>query len=126
MNRIVYAVPAMETIALRRDLQYKIAEGEPLCADLYLPDNKAGAHPVVIFIHGAVPKGVKAKDMAPFVSWGQLVAASGMAAVTFNHRAEWANGFVAGSLARAATDLADVISFVQTKAQEFHLEPQRI
>lgn len=127
MKRIVYEVPGMEKISPRRDLVYKSADGEPLEADFYLPERDAGRpHPVVVFIHGAVPKGVKAKDMPPFVSWGQLIAASGMAAVTFNHRAEWANGFVPGSLARAAADLADLIAFVQKKAPEFNLDPQRI
>jgi dienelactone hydrolase len=126
-NRIVYEIPGMESITPRRDLVYKTADGEPLEADFYLPEKDAGRpHPVVIFIHGAVPKGVKAKGMAVFVSWGQLIAASGMAAVTFNHRAEWQNGFVEGSLAKAATDLADLIAFVHENAREFDLDPQRI
>lgn len=126
MNRIIYEIPGMDRVTPRRDLVYKTADGATLCADLYLPSNRGRPHPVVIFIHGAVPKGVKAKEMPPFISWGQLIAASGMAAVTFNHRAEWANGFVEGSLAKAATDLADLIAFVKKNAQEFNLDAARI
>jgi dienelactone hydrolase len=125
LKRIVYQVPGMENIAAHRDLKYKAADGEALEADLYLPQS-TGPHPVVILIHGALPKGVKAKGMPPFVSWGQLIAASGMAAVAFNHRAEWGNGFVAGTLVKAAADLDDLIRFIRSKAGEFHLNAGRI
>src|SRR5260370_27162410 len=104
-KRIVYSVPGMENILARKDLIYKNADGQSLTADVYLPaEDKRTSHPVVILIHGGVPPGGHPKDWGVFVSWGQLIGASGMAAGTFNHRLLWHNGFDASSLAAATQD----------------------
>jgi len=87
---IVYSTPGMDEVSPRSGLVYKTVSGEKLLADLYLPVGKPASapHPVVAFIHGAVPEAIvtKPKDWAAYVSWGKLIAASGMTAVTFNHR----------------------------------------
>jgi len=62
-KRIVYSVPGMENIPVRKDLTYKTADGESLTADVYLPaEDKPTSNPVVILIHGGVPPGVHPKD----------------------------------------------------------------
>ena len=110
-KRIVFSLPAMEGITPRANLIYKTAEDGPLLADLYLPPAATALSPVVIFIHGGVPDGIpsKPKDWGVFVSWGQLIAASQMAGVTFNHSMRWNNGFVPGSIEKATDDLAALI-----------------
>jgi acetyl esterase/lipase len=127
-KRIVYSVPGMERIAPRANLVYKSAAGKSLLADLYLPPDATAPAPIVIFIHGAIPEGIgiEAKDGGAFVSWGQLIAASGMAGVTFNHRMRWANGFASGSVAEAAEDLDGLIRFLRGQAPALGIDPGRI
>src|SRR5437016_3152042 len=72
---------------VRRDLVYKVADGRELSMDLYLPPAAAAPSPVVVMIHGGpVPPGTNAKDWGIFVSYGDLLAEAGLAAVTFGHR----------------------------------------
>src|ERR1700732_252641 len=112
-KRIVFSLPAMERIAPRANLIYKTAEDGPLHADLYLPPEAGAPTPVVIFIHGGIPEGMGMipKDWGMFVSWAQLMAASQMAGVAFNHRMRWNNGFVPGSVEKSADDLRDLIQY---------------
>ena len=125
-DRIVLSIPGMEQVACRKDLIYRTAGAEASKADLYLPAPTDRLPPVVIFIHGAFPPGVLAKDHGHFVSWSQLIAASGMAAVVFNHRLRWAGSYVPESLPEAAQDLSDVVGFLRTNAARFKIDADRI
>ena len=127
-KRIVYSILGMERIAARANLIYKTADSGSLLADLYLPPTATALSPIVIFIHGGIPDGLtpQPKDWGAFVSWGQLMAASGMAAVAFNHRMRWNNGFVPGSVAKAADDLRDLIRYLRDNASGLNVDPTRI
>ncbi len=124
-KRIVYSLPAMERIA-PRNLVYRDGPDGQQLADLYLPPGTNAASAVVIFIHGGMPEGVTAKDGGVFVSWGQLMAASGIAGVAFNHRLRWENGYVPASLANAAQDLQELMQFLRTKASTLNVDPERV
>jgi acetyl esterase/lipase len=127
-KRIVFSLPAMERIAPRANLIYKTADGGPLQADLYLPPGATSPSPIVIFIHGGMPEGmgIIPKDGGVFVSWAQLMAASQMAGVTFNHRMRWNNGFAPGSIEKAADDLADLIRYLRDNASGLRVDAERI
>ena len=45
--------------------------------------------PIVMLVHGGVPTSLPVKDMGAYRSWGRLIAAQGMVAVTFTHRLRW-------------------------------------
>jgi len=49
-----------------------------------------------------------------------------MAAVTFNHRLLWNNGFDASSLAAASQDLSDLLGFLRDKAGSLRIDSGRI
>jgi acetyl esterase/lipase len=119
--RIVLSVPGMDAVSARRDLVYKAAEGRPLHMDVYSPPGLARSRPAVILVHGGpIPK-VGAKNMGVFVSYGELLAASGFVAVAFDHR------FLApGRLADAGGDVADLVAHVRTTAPSLGLDPDRI
>jgi acetyl esterase/lipase len=127
---IVYAIPGMDEISPRRNLVYKTNGDEKLLADLYLPVAKHGqaAYPVVIFIHGAVPEGVKPKDWAAYMSWGRLLASSGIAAITFNLRlyGSWKGGYDSASVPIAATDVEDLVRYVRDNGVRLGVDPDRI
>jgi predicted esterase len=81
-----YSVPGAEKVAIRRDLQYRGAENASHLLDVYLPagNSPKGGHPSAILIHGSVTAKAHYKNTPQMVSWGRLLAASGVGAVTFN------------------------------------------
>ena len=91
-KRVVYSLPGMESIAPQRDL-FTSSDGKPLEMDLYLPrELRASPAPVVVLVEGYPDEGFnrmigcRFKEMGSTVSWAQLLAASGLAAVAYTNR----------------------------------------
>ena len=122
-KRIVYAIPAMEEAVVLKDITYKIVGDRELKLDVYYPPDYEGEArlPAVLFVHGDGPSDFlkDAKDWGCYVSWGQLVAASGFVAVTFNHRSSEA----LTRLYEAAGDVDDLISYIREHAGTLGIDP---
>jgi len=119
--RVVLSVPGMDAVSARRDLTYKTADGEPLHMDVYSPAGPPAPRAAVILIHGGPIPRTGAKNMGVFVSYGELLAASGFVALTFDHR------FLSPSrLADAGSDVADLIANVRANAGSLGVDPERI
>ena len=85
-KRIVYQVPGMDRVHVQKNLTSKDVAGQSLLLDVYIPAEPSPetGHPVVLLIHGGpVPPHTAVKDWGTFVSYGQLLAASGVAAAAF-------------------------------------------
>jgi hypothetical protein len=90
---VVYQIPGMDAVAVRRDVEYQGADGGALTLDVYYPpDATLGARlPAVVIVAGFPDPGFqrmmgcKFKDMGSSVSWGRLAAASGIVAVTYTN-----------------------------------------
>src|SRR5262245_25613661 len=88
---VVYTMPDMERVRVRRDETYRTTDEGALTMDLYYPpDAESGARtPAVVFVTGYADRGAqklfgcRLKDMASYVSWGRLAAASGMVGITY-------------------------------------------
>jgi dienelactone hydrolase len=121
---VVFEVDGMADVDVRSDLVYKTVGGRDLLFDLYRPRSCDRALPVVVFVHGDGPPEVlaDAKDWGQYTSWGRLVAASGLAGVTFNHRSTL--GGI--ELREAASDVDDLISRVREAADELGVDPNRL
>lgn len=131
-NRVVYAVPGMNAVEVHRDLVYRRREhpeGADLLMDVYLPPGLAAGEtrPGVLLVHGGpipadrMPLLHRIKSWGIFLSYGELLAASGLVAVTFGHR------FASlPEIATAQSDIAAAIDFVRGKAPDFHLDPDRL
>ena len=122
--RIVYRVPGMDQVEVRRNLVYRVVGEARLELDVYSPPAApAGARrPAVILVHGGpVPVGASAKNMGVFLSYGQLLAASGFTAVTFSHRF-----YGASALADAGGDVAAAVDYVRGHAEELGIDRDRI
>lgn len=122
-RRIVYTVEGMAEVAVRRDLTYKTADTGALGMDVYRPSDVApGVRlPVVVLVPGGPfdPR-MTPKDWGVFRSYGELLAASGFAAVTFNHR------FHGAARARdAASDLDDLLAHLRREAMDLGLDCER-
>jgi acetyl esterase/lipase len=119
--RIVFSVPGMDAVAVRRGLEYKRGDIEPLYMDLYSPAGPPALRPAVILIHGGPIPLIGARNMGVFQSYGELLAASGFVAVTFDHR------FLAPSrITDAAQDVSDLLTHVRVNAGTLGIDPQRL
>jgi acetyl esterase/lipase len=125
-KRVVYEVPGMEAVEVRRDLVYGQAEDGELRMDVYLPPGLKTdeRRPAVILVHGGpIPPEAWpwVKDWGIFRSYGEILAASGLVAVTFNHR------FLSlPDIGVSAANIAAALAFVRERAADFRLDPDRI
>jgi acetyl esterase/lipase len=121
-NRVVYEIPGMTDVSVNRDNVYKVADGQELMFDVYSPpdvDTLVNL-PAVIFVHGdGMPERLRgAREWGQYVSWGQLIGASGMRAVVANHRSS--QGHM--QMYNPCADVTDLITTVRNRAHEFGID----
>src|SRR5437764_11775600 len=93
-KRVVFTMPGVDAVTVRRDQVYRVTDADALTMDLYYPPgSKNGARtPAVVFVTGFSDDGAqktigcKQKDMGSYTSWAQLSAASGLVAITYTNR----------------------------------------
>jgi acetyl esterase/lipase len=123
-KRIVYSVPGMNAVEVRKNITYKTVAGESLKMDVYSSPGGKTSRPAIFFIHGGrVPRNLLTtpKDWGAFVSYGQLAAVSGFVGVTFNHRF-----YAWESLPDSQSDVNDAIAYLREHAVSFGVDKNRI
>lgn len=121
---IVYKVDGMDRVQVRRDQTYRDVGGASLRCDVYEPAGPAPktGWPVVVLIHGGpISLGAHPKDWAAYQSYGRLLGASGLAAITFNYRFETPD-----QLPDAASDVEAVLQYARAHAAEWKLDADRV
>jgi acetyl esterase/lipase len=124
--QIVYTLPGMDDVLVRKDIAYKSVDGESLMLDIYMPPGLApdARRPAVVFVHGDGPPEVlrQAKEWGQYRGWGRLAALSGLVGITFNHRSTegWTR------LPEVAGDVADLLAFVRRAAPDLGLDADRL
>jgi hypothetical protein len=121
-KRVVYRAPAAHAALIRRDVEYRDAGDGALTMDIYHPpDSKSEARiPAVIFVNGYPDPGIqkllgcKLKEMESYISWGQLTAASGLAAITYTTGKE------------PASDIHGLLQYVRQNAAGLGIDENRI
>ena len=80
-RRVLYDRPGIDAVRVRRDVPYRTPADSELTMDVYYPPDRTASDttPAVIFVSG-FPGLVK--RIGAFVSWAELMAASGLVAVT--------------------------------------------
>jgi dienelactone hydrolase len=120
---VVLRPPAGTAVDVHADLGYLVTGGRELPMDVYRPAGHEGAVPVVLLVHGeadpAVLRGVR--GWGQYTGWGRLLAAQGLAAVVFEHRAVQEAGIAAVD---AEVDAA--IAAVADRAGELGLDRGRL
>ena len=124
MTPVVYSVPGMEKVSVKSDLRYTAADNPHLLMDVYAPPGlaKGERRPAVLFIHGGAGAETRPKDWGIYISWGRLVAASGMVGVTFTHRL----GYPKPLLAEAAGDVEAAVNYVRANADSLGVDRDRV
>lgn len=125
-RRVVYKIPGMNNVRVKRDLAYKSVDGTQLKMDVYIPASASLSVrvPGVLFIHGGpVPSNYRPelKNWGQYLSYGELIAASGFVGVTFNHRY-----YDYSQLEQSADDVTDAIRYAQKQAELFSFDPDRM
>jgi acetyl esterase/lipase len=121
-RRIVYTVPGMERVKVQRGLAFRTVDGEDLHMDLYAPDEVPVRRPAVVFVHGGpIPRGSAPKDWGVFESYGELVAASGLIGITFNHRYH-----APADMPTAEADVRAAIEHVRANAGRLYVDENRL
>lgn len=115
----------MDRVQRQRDLVYKSLPSGTLLMDVYAPADAARhALPAVIMVHGdGPPDWLKdIKDWGQYVSWGELLAASGLVAITFNHRSTegWTR------ITEAASDVDDLVALLRARASRWSIDADRL
>ena len=90
-RRIVYRVEGMDRVTVTHDATYRAADDTMQAIDLYMPPDAAPdvRLPAVVIVTGYPDAGVKrifgryARDFGTNIAWARLIAASGLAAITY-------------------------------------------
>jgi acetyl esterase/lipase len=91
---VVYSIPGVDDVKVLRDIEYEAGGGDALKMDIYRPPGSGGdaRAPAVVIVAGFPDEGFEAKvgckfkEMGSSVSWARLLAASGVAAITYTNR----------------------------------------
>jgi len=121
-KKVVYQMPAAHAVTIRRDIEFRGADASALTMDIYYPTDINGSAriPAVIFVNGYSDPGAqkrigcKFKEMESYISWGQLTAASGLAAITYTTGKE------------PATDVYALLQYVRQNAAVLGIDENRV
>lgn len=113
MKRVLYSLPGVEAVTVRRE------EIGGLAVSLYYPPEFEGILPAVVIVAGYPDAGFRKvvgcsfQEMGSVVSWAELIAASGMVAVTYAYR-------------DPAADLRLLLAHLRRNAAELRIDENRI
>lgn len=121
---VVMTLPGVDKVQVTKDIRYAPGAPAHIAMDVYRPPGlKAGERRgAVIFIHGGGPPGAPMKEMGVYTSYGRLVAAQDLVAVTFTHRL----GYPKTMIREGAADVAAAAAYVRTHAAELNIDPDRL
>jgi hypothetical protein len=118
-RRAVYEIPGMDRVTVRKDVIYRTTDAGPLTMDVRAPAGADAPLPAVVLVLGYNDVGFEKvfgsrfKETAMVVSWAELIAASGMAAITYTNR-------------EPAADLEALLRHVRDHAEELGIDRERI
>jgi hypothetical protein len=118
---IVYKVPGMENVIINKNIEYFAGQGTSLTVDMYYPPafKFESNLPAVLVIFGYSNSATKKlvggilKDWSWYISWGKLIAASGMAALIYETDSP-------------EKDLDILLQFFQDRGDEFCIDKNRL
>jgi hypothetical protein len=121
LKRVVYEIPGMDIVRIQRDVEYGNTGAGALTMDLYHPSDARIDTPVpaVVLVAGYPDAGFERfvgcrfKEMASSVSWAQLMAASGLIAITYTNQ-------------EPASDFRALLRYVREHAAALGVDSKRV
>jgi hypothetical protein len=120
LKKVVYEIPGMESAVVRRDVPYGAAGAAAVTMDLYYPSGTASGAiwPAIVVVLGYPPRepnplGCAFKEMEWSVSWGRLIAASGIVAIFYTNR-------------NPEADLRTLLGHIRENAESLGIDRRRI
>lgn len=109
-----------QSVEVRTDVEYGVANGKRLLLDAYVPPERAGGgrRPAVILIHGG---GFRAGDKQSFEPEARKLATRGWVAFSVNYRLDEPVAFPA-----EVEDVQAAVRWVRSHADEFRVDADRI
>ena len=119
-KKVVYEIPGMASAVVRRNVPYGTAGEAAGTMDLYYPSAAASGAtwPATIVVLGYPPRepnplGCEFKEMEWSVSWGRLLAASGIVAIFYTNR-------------HPEADLGALLDHIREHAETLRIDRRRI
>ena len=111
-RRVHYDLPSMDAVEVQRDVAYTTPAEAELTMDVYSPPARAASDrsPAVVLVSG-FPGAVK--RIGSFVSWAEVMAASGLAAITCATK-------------EPVADMEAVLAYVREHAPSLGVDPDRM
>jgi acetyl esterase/lipase len=123
---VVLTQRGMDQARIRKGLLYGTSDTQELRADVYSPPGpQHGTRlPAVIFVSGDGPPELLQglKDSGQYVGWGQLTAAAGMIAVTFDHSSTERHA----KLHEVEREVLALLGYVREHAEELGIDVERL
>lgn len=134
LRKLVYTMPGVDAVTVRRDVPYRTTESGALGMDVYYPPHAGSERtrptsvppetqpaylPAVVFATGFSDAGGRKmlgcamKEMESYIGWARLVAASGMVAIAYENR-------------DPASDIHAVLRYVRDNTATLGVDAQRI
>jgi acetyl esterase/lipase len=112
-----WASAADYKVTMKSAIAYAEHDGVRLIGDLYLPEGRSKA-PVVVAFHGGA---WRSGGRSFYRYWGPFLARNGYALFTVDYRLGKSGRYPA-----AVEDAKAAVEFVRARADEFHIDPQRV
>ena len=111
-RRVHYDLPGMDAVRVRRDVAYTLPADAESTMDVYSPPGRTASDrtPAVVLVSG-FPGAVK--RIGSFVSWAELMAASGLVAITCATK-------------EPVTDMQTVLGYVREHAASLGIDGNRM
>jgi hypothetical protein len=114
-KQVVYRIPGMNDVAVRRDVVYKTTADGALLMDVYYPPAATPETPVplVVIVLGYPDPQSEIRMFGPITSWARLIAMSGMAAAIYGSSAP-------------AEDVHAAVAYLRDNAASLDIDRERI
>ena len=114
-KQVVYRIPGMDDVPVRREIAYKTSEGGPLLIDIYYPPaTTPGTRvPLVVIVLGYPDPQSGGRMFGPLTSWARLIAMSGMAAAIYG-------------TSIPDEDVQDVFAYLRENAASLGIDSHRV
>ena len=111
-RRVLYSLPSLDAVRVRRDIAYTTPADPELTMDVYSPAGRTAADrtPAVVLVPGFAGA---VKRIGSFVSWAELMAASGLVAITCATR-------------EPVTDMETLLGYVREHAASLGVDGNRL